>query len=338
MKEIFAILKDTLPLQVSILIVIFLYFLKAFRDIANEFIKIAQQQASYMKERVDSVDKTTTIFERTVKHQEKDLERLYASNKKLQEDLKERKEQGINRLDEQLEEVIKNIEELRQETISREELEHLREQVSLAKEGAEGEYRNTVQSLSHLIEERPKRSIAPKEMLRGLILMPFSEAHLERYAAIQEAAEQAGLRAFRSDDALSSEADIASNVRRSIQDADIVLVDVSEKNANVMYELGYAHALRVPVILLSAPHREVPFDVKNLRVIVFDTTPRGVEVLRSSLSNAVEEVKQSLTRLDAQSISADLQNVHDILAGAAAAGERLVPLARRLGEMASGLF
>ena len=68
MDKVFSLLKDLLPLEIAALIVIFIYFLKLFKDLASDFNKIAQLQAEYMRQRVESVDKTTTIFERTVAH------------------------------------------------------------------------------------------------------------------------------------------------------------------------------------------------------------------------------------------------------------------------------
>ena len=37
---------------------------------------LAEKQSQYLKDRIDSVDKTTTVFERTFKEQERQIERL----------------------------------------------------------------------------------------------------------------------------------------------------------------------------------------------------------------------------------------------------------------------
>ena len=42
------------------------------------------------------------------------------------------------------------------------------------------------------------------------------------------------------------------------------------RNPNVLYELGIAHALRKPVVLVSSNEDDVPFDVRHVRVIYYD--------------------------------------------------------------------
>ena len=45
MDKVFELLKDLLPLEIAGLIVIFLYFLRAFKNIAGQFVAVSQQQA-----------------------------------------------------------------------------------------------------------------------------------------------------------------------------------------------------------------------------------------------------------------------------------------------------
>src|SRR5437879_5137620 len=44
---------------------------------------------------------------------------------------------------------------------------------------------------------------------------------------------------------------LLEKIRSKILSADVVIVDISGRNANVFYELGYAHAFEKPVILLT---------------------------------------------------------------------------------------
>jgi hypothetical protein len=43
-----------------------------------------------------------------------------------------------------------------------------------------------------------------------------------------------------------------------------------DRNPNVFYELGLAHALKKPVVLISSHEKDVPFDVRHIRVIYYD--------------------------------------------------------------------
>ena len=46
--------------------------------------------------------------------------------------------------------------------------------------------------------------------------------------------------------------------------------ELTTRNPNVFYELGLAHAMRKPVVLVSASEEDVPFDLKHIRVIYYD--------------------------------------------------------------------
>jgi len=55
-----------------------------------------------------------------------------------------------------------------------------------------------------------------------------------------------------------------------IDKAKVLLADLTGKNPNVFYELGLAHADRKPVVFTSGAIDDVPFDLRHLRVIVYD--------------------------------------------------------------------
>jgi len=58
---------------------------------------------------------------------------------------------------------------------------------------------------------------------------------------------------------------IMEDVGRAIARASLIIADLTGKNANVFYELGYAHALGKKVILITQDIRELPFDVRHYR-------------------------------------------------------------------------
>ena len=55
-----------------------------------------------------------------------------------------------------------------------------------------------------------------------------------------------------------------------ILEARVCVAQLTGKNANVFYELGIAHALKRPVVLISAAEDDVPFDLRHLRRVVYD--------------------------------------------------------------------
>ena len=56
----------------------------------------------------------------------------------------------------------------------------------------------------------------------------------------------------------------------AIETSDLIICDVSEANLNVMYELGYAHALKRPVIVISEQTDLVPFDLRGVQSLIYD--------------------------------------------------------------------
>jgi hypothetical protein len=49
------------------------------------------------------------------------------------------------------------------------------------------------------------------------------------------------------------------------------LAELTDKNANVFYELGLAHAAGKPVVFTAGRVEDVPFNLRHLRVIVYET-------------------------------------------------------------------
>lgn len=48
------------------------------------------------------------------------------------------------------------------------------------------------------------------------------------------------------------------------------MAELTSRNPNVFYELGLAHALNKPVVLVSRTQDDVPFDLQHIRVIYYD--------------------------------------------------------------------
>ena len=98
------------------------------------------------------------------------------------------------------------------------------------------------------------------------VLMPFKEPYDAYFATIiRPAVTAAGLEVVRGD-SLFRPSPIMADVWRMIQDAKVLVAELTEKNANVFYELGLAHAVGKPVVLIAETLADVPFDLQSLRV------------------------------------------------------------------------
>jgi hypothetical protein len=63
---------------------------------------------------------------------------------------------------------------------------------------------------------------------------------------------------------------ILEKIDAFIREADVVIADCSGRNANVFYELGMAHALRKPVVLITSDDIEdAPTDIRAFEFISY---------------------------------------------------------------------
>jgi hypothetical protein len=83
---------------------------------------------------------------------------------------------------------------------------------------------------------------------------------------------------------------IIEDIWQRINEARIVISELTGKNPNVFYETGIAHTVGKEVILLTQSMDDVPFDLRHLRCIVYDYTPRGVQTLETNLRNTIEGI------------------------------------------------
>ena len=102
------------------------------------------------------------------------------------------------------------------------------------------------------------------------ILMPFNAEFHDTYeSGIKLACKAAGVACERVDDQSFDET-ILQRILGQIRKADAIVADMSGRNPNVFYEVGYAHALQKRVILLTRDAADIPFDLKHHQHIVYE--------------------------------------------------------------------
>ena len=118
------------------------------------------------------------------------------------------------------------------------------------------------------------------------IVMPFSqEWSADVHRILAGACEAAGVRAVRGDD-LFSPTDILEDTWQSINAADFVIADITGRNPNVLYELGIAHTLAKPVLILSKEAADIPIDLATRRVILYG---QKADAWREDLARMIQE-------------------------------------------------
>jgi hypothetical protein len=107
------------------------------------------------------------------------------------------------------------------------------------------------------------------------VLSPFRSPFDEYYNKItRPAIEDAGFTALRADEIFGTRY-VITDIWQSIQKAQIVVAEMTGKNANVLYEVGLCHAIGKPVVMMTQTMDDIPFDLKARRCIVYSTTAPG---------------------------------------------------------------
>jgi hypothetical protein len=125
------------------------------------------------------------------------------------------------------------------------------------------------------------------------VLMPFTEKWSdyiwkEQIKPIVESSSTGSLICKRADDLFGH--DVMVDIYESIATARIVIAEVTNRNANVFYELGIAHTLGKDVILLAQGPEHIPFDLNRFRHCIYSNDGPGYEVLRVHLPNAIASI------------------------------------------------
>lgn len=131
------------------------------------------------------------------------------------------------------------------------------------------------------------------------VIMPFGSWFDTYYTELYvPAITEAGLEPHRADD-LSRPGNFFDDIWRYTIDAKVILADLSTMNPNVFYELGLAHALSRPTVLISESVKEIPADLRSLRIIEYDKNdPDWGEKLKNKIGDALHEtIKHPVSRV-----------------------------------------
>lgn len=103
---------------------------------------------------------------------------------------------------------------------------------------------------------------------QAFVVMPFAANFNDVYQVIKSACSEINLKVVRADEIFHTN-EIMDVVFSEISKSKIIIADVSNKNPNVIYELGIAHTLHKPVIILAQDIDDVPFDYRHRQVYIY---------------------------------------------------------------------
>lgn len=134
------------------------------------------------------------------------------------------------------------------------------------------------------------------------VIMPISDVegyekgHFSRVYdyLIKPACETAGYKVERADDTAKTNMIIVDILQKVVK-YDMAICDISARNANVFYELGFRQAFNMKTVLIKDKKTAMPFDISSIRTLSYSETLRidEVEKGRIDIQKALEETEKS---------------------------------------------
>lgn len=134
--------------------------------------------------------------------------------------------------------------------------------------------------------------------------MPFSKEFNDVYnLGIKETAKEVGIDAERLDSQIFV-SNMLDKIYSEIETADLIIADMSTRNPNVFYEVGYADAKKKFVILLTNNSEDIPFDFKQRPHIIYDI--KNITDLKEKLREYCSWAKDELKKISVEPLKTDL--------------------------------
>lgn len=123
------------------------------------------------------------------------------------------------------------------------------------------------------------------------VVMQFTPPYNELYSdVIVPVCKELGLTVVRADETFEPGLIIA-DITQNIIEAKVIIADITPQNPNVYYEVGYAHALNKPTILIAEKPTQLPFDVSPYRVLFYENTIGGKDRVEKGLRKHLDAIQ-----------------------------------------------
>lgn len=125
-----------------------------------------------------------------------------------------------------------------------------------------------------------------------LMLTPFDRSFDQTYQSVVETCRRVGLTCVRGDEE-DAHGDILTHILKIMVKARLVVANIGSRNPNVYYELGIAHAMDKPTILISETLNEIPFDIQSKRILIYNDPSELETKLPETLARALSAPLES---------------------------------------------
>lgn len=128
------------------------------------------------------------------------------------------------------------------------------------------------------------------ELPKAFVVMQFTQPFNELWRSVVEpVCRSKGIDAKRADDDYGPGM-IISDVVARIRESALIIAEITPANANVYYEVGYAHALGKPTILIAERGTKLPFDISGFRVLMYENSIDGKAKFEEGLIKHLDAV------------------------------------------------
>jgi hypothetical protein len=164
----------------------------------------------------------------------------------------------------------------------------------------EGQKQITEDEIDKLLRKRQQIVVSPKafkvrdyevDERQVLVLIPFSKEFEDIYHfGIVSACNRAGLKTIRYD--LVKYSDITNDqIYEIMLRSGLVVAELTNSNPNILYQVGIANTLGKETILIARKGSEIPFNIRNMRIVFYSQ----IKNLEMRLYEALKQYLNSIT-------------------------------------------
>lgn len=127
---------------------------------------------------------------------------------------------------------------------------------------------------------------------KAFVIMEYSQKYNDLYTeVIKPVCKNDNIESIRADESKKTGL-ILNDIIKRIYEAKFIIAEITPRNPNVFFEIGFAMAIGKPVIFVADINNEenLPFDVSGFRVLFYENSISGKRKIEEELTKHIESV------------------------------------------------